>query len=294
MTIAPVRTRIFLSFQSFETAAYLEELLWTLDGVESVMYQMDGEEHFEGLQVIGATPDLPETIKALCESYGLIDQILLKPSESVSEEDWAESWKQYWHVNRILPHLVIQPSWESFAPESQDIVLKLDPGSAFGTGTHETTQLMLLLLHDLLATRKTLPQRLLDVGTGSGILAIYGAKQGIPTVLGTDNDPLAVDVASQNVAANGVNTQVTCTTQDIMTLQANHYDVVLANILASVLQSMMPALKNTLSQEGTLILGGITRLQMGAMMACLGEHQLKLRRILQKGAWISLVCQRTS
>jgi ribosomal protein L11 methyltransferase len=294
MKTALTRTAVYLQLNDPGQAPLLEELLWTLKGVESVTFRMDGEPHFEGIQVIGNTPDLPRVIEGLLATHGFTGQVSIIETQSVSEEDWAESWKQYWHINRILPHLVIQPSWEPFTPEPGDVVIQLDPGSAFGTGTHETTQLMLYLLQDALGTLPHPPERLLDVGTGSGVLAIAGAKLGIPVCLAIDNDPHAVAVAQQNAKANGVASQVDAQYQPIDSVEPHAWDLVLANILASVLREMMPQLRQMLLPQGLLMMGGITRQQFPEIAQSIAQNGLILKRVFQQGNWLALVCQRNT
>lgn len=293
MSITPVRNSVRLHVASLETATYLEELLWTLDAVESVTYHMDGETHFQGLQVIGTSNELEAQVLALLKQYNLDQHASLERVQAIAEEDWAECWKKYWHVNRILPHLVIQPSWEPFTPLPNDTVLKLDPGSAFGTGTHETTQLMLFLLWEWLSPPADLPHRMLDVGTGSGILAIYAAKLGVSECIALDNDPHAVEVAIANARHNATSHQVRCSTQDVSTLTSGAYPLIVANILASILRQMMPDLARTLADRGLMALGGITRSQLPVMLESVKAHHLQICRILMKGEWVALVCQKS-
>ncbi len=282
---------VMLQLASEDQAAFLEELLWTLDGVTSVMYKMDGE-IFQGMQVIAANENLAVDIQALLALQQLSEQVTIDHIQQIQEEDWAESWKQYWHVNRILPHLVIQPSWETFTPTAGDIVLRLDPGSAFGTGTHETTQLVLYLLDEIMKGTQHFPCKMIDVGTGSGILAIYAAKLGVKDIVAIDNDPQAVAVSRQNVQDNGVEQTVRCSVQPLSDFEKETFDFITANILAPVLQEMMAQFKQMLSSDGTLILSGINRQQVGDMAASIRRHGLKLQRVLQKGDWVALVCQR--
>jgi ribosomal protein L11 methyltransferase len=293
LTITTSRMSVSLSLQSETLASLMEELLWTLEGIESITYHLDGEEHFRGLQVIGTHSDLSAQIEALCRSHNLLDQVIIGPFEEIREEDWAECWKKYWHVNRILPHLVIQPSWEAFEALPEDVVLRLDPGSAFGTGTHETTQLMLFLLNNLIAEQKLPVSSLLDVGTGSSILALYAAKLGVKDCLAIDNDAGAVAVAQENVRNNQAQSQVHCSTEPLEeVVSARTFDMVVANILASVLQTMMPTLVKALRLEGILLMSGITRRQLPDMNTAINENGLILTRILQKGDWLALVCKR--
>lgn len=292
MTSTLPRTAVFLKLDNPKQAVFIEELLWTIDGVESVTFHMDGETHFQGLQVIAHHQKLDSNVVALLKQHELEGTVSLQRSCSIAEEDWAESWKQFWHVNRILPNLVIQPSWESFIPEPGDTVLQLDPGSAFGTGTHETTQLMLFLIDDRLRSPVEKPGKLLDVGTGSGILALYAAKVSGISGLAIDNDPVAVGVSQENIARNGASALVECSGADVRQLAENTYDLVLANILAPVLVEMMQDLKRVMTDGGSLLLSGVTIHQLGTMLESIASQGLSLQRILQKGEWLALVCQK--
>lgn len=284
-----MRNVITLVLDNPEQAGLIEELAWTIDGVDSVEHQLDGETDFKGLQVIGHGEDLAGKLQVVLSEHGFQDSVSIVARRDIAEEDWAESWKRYWHVSRILPQLLIRPSWESAEPESGDIMLNLDPGSAFGTGAHETTRLMLYLLSQEGAGG--LSRSLLDVGTGSGILAIYGAKLGMHPVAGTDNDPNAVLVARENAEQNDVSARIRFTDDSLATFSGRTFDRVVANILAVTLCEMMPELKTILAEDGRLMLSGIMRHQFPQMMVSLEQHGLTLQRVIQQGNWLALVCR---
>jgi len=267
-----------LDLHHTDQAAYLEELFWTLDAVDSVTYHLH-----DAMTVIGSDPNLEQPILKLLQAEGLADSVTVKTAKEIPKEDWAESWKQYWHVSRVLPDLIIQPSWETYHPQSQqEIVLKLDPGSAFGTGTHDTTRLVLALMQEFLPV-----QSVLDVGCGSGILAIYAAKHGVPHVVAVDNDPLAVEVARVNASENGVDIQFLSET-------TGQFDLLTANILTHVLIEMMPQLVERTSANGILIFSGITQEQYAQMADCLKNYPVKIVRVVLKGDWIALVCRKNT
>lgn len=173
----------------------------------------------------------------------------------VRAEDWAENWKQHFGIQRIGSRLVIRPTWEAFSPDPQDAVLTLDPGMAFGTGSHATTRLCLEALAELYETPPG-PQRVLDVGTGSGILAVAAALLGAGQVLGCDIDETACQVALDNARQNGVIEQIAVTLDPLETLGGD-FDVVLANILAEENARLAPELVHRLAPGGVLILSGI-------------------------------------
>ena len=173
----------------------------------------------------------------------------------VRNEDRAHDWKQHFGIVRIGSRLVIKPTWEAFTPQAGDAVVTLDPGMAFGTGTHGTTRLCLEALAGLFEGAAP-PRRVLDVGTGSGILAIAAAALGAEELLACDIDAEACRTARENVAANGVADRVEVTPRALEELPAD-FDVVLANILAEENIRLADALVSRLAPGGTLVLSGI-------------------------------------
>lgn len=178
------------------------------------------------------------------------------------EEDWASGWKQHFKPARIGRRIIIKPSWEGYSASASDIVLEIDPGMAFGTGTHPTTRLCLEALEQIAyaegayAGIAPLLHRLLDVGTGSGILSIGAVKFGAEAVTAIDIDPQAVEVARENVALNGVASQVMVSVTPLAEV-AGTFQVVVANILAEELVRLAPELVGRLAPGGFLILSGI-------------------------------------
>lgn len=175
----------------------------------------------------------------------------------VNEEDWANAWKDYFHVTHIGQRLVIRPSWREYTPQNDEVVLELDPGMAFGTGLHPTTRMCLEQVE-----RRTRPgMRVLDVGTGSGILALAAAKLGASSVYCIDNSSVAVESAAANAAVNGLSDCITVTPgvldeAEAMRMQGQ-FDLVLANIIARVIGSIAPQLARAMAPRGLLIAGGI-------------------------------------
>ena len=173
----------------------------------------------------------------------------------VNEEDWANNWKQYYKPLKIGNRIVICPAWETYTPTGNELVVRMDPGMAFGTGTHETTRLMIRLLEDY-----TQPGcRMLDVGTGTGILAICASRLGAGVCRAYDIDPTAVRVARENIRESGL-TNITCDRSDLLRqvdLHDGRYDLITANIVADILIRMMPDVGAYLAPDGVLLLSGI-------------------------------------
>jgi ribosomal protein L11 methyltransferase len=173
-------------------------------------------------------------------------------------EDWAESWKKFFHTERVSRRIVVKPSWEKFRPRRGDCVVEIDPGMSFGTGQHGTTRACLQMLDDL--RRETSAGAVLDVGCGSGILAIAAAKLGFAPVVAFDNDPEAVHTARINARQNGVGDAADFFAADIATFVSSvKYDVVVANLLGALLIRHAKALVRAAlpGPGGGLILSGM-------------------------------------
>jgi ribosomal protein L11 methyltransferase len=232
----------------------------------------------------------------------------------MAEEEWAEAWKRQYHRLRVGQRIVIVPAWEKYEPAAGEAIIRLEPGMAFGTGLHPTTRLCLQALETHLAAlqRGSGPGlSVLDVGTGSGILAIAAAKLGASSVLALDADPVAVDVAQENVAMNEVATTVTVhhgslpgggpkeyvpwhfvADNALELLDTGHFDVVLVNILAPVIIGMTSALANRLAPGGRLIAAGLIDSQEEDVVDALGLENLHIVERLQEKDWVALVAQR--
>ncbi len=207
----------------------------------------------------------------------------------VAEEDWANAWKAHYQPIRLGQRIYIVPSWIEAAPQPTDILIRLDPGMAFGTGTHPSTRLCLLNLERLLRPG----DRVLDVGTGSGILAIAAVLLGASTVTATDIDPLAVRVAVENAALNGVADQINLFATPLPAGDPAPFDLIVVNILAEVIIGLLDAdLSAWLRPSGQLILGGIIDTWAGAVLAALERNGLAVTSRLDEGDWVGLTAQR--
>jgi len=218
----------------------------------------------------------------------------------VRQEDWAYSWKKYFKPFRVGESLVVKPTWEEYVAGEGDLILEIDPGMAFGTGSHESTKLCLEAIEGICRRRGEYgaieyPEAAscLDVGTGSGILAIGALKLGIPVALGIDIDPDAVAVAADNAAINGVADRMTTTTTKLECV-AGTFDVVVANILAEDLVRMASSLIARMAPGGFLILSGILTEKEPLVVEGFSLFDLALPRRSREGEWICLIYRRVS
>lgn len=201
----------------------------------------------------------------------------------VEEADWANAWKAFYKPFRVGRRQVVTPPWEHPDLAPDDIPLVIDPGMAFGTGSHPTTQLCLTALEDYVTPGASVA----DIGTGSGILAIAAAKLGASLVAANDNDPLAVKIARENAAANGVAVEVTDA------LPTGRYDVVVANILADVIIGMSTELDGLVAPGGTLIASGIIDTREADVRQALESVGLTSLETRRQTEWVGLVFRHT-
>ncbi len=208
----------------------------------------------------------------------------------VKEEDWAEAWKQHYHPLRLGRRLYIRPQWTTIPdPRPDDIVLVMDPGMAFGTGTHPTTQLCLIAIEELLAGWPAVD--VLDLGCGSGILGIAALKLGAARVLALDTDELAVHATAQNAAYNDVSERLTVQQGSLETLRhsARHFDLLLVNILAKVIIALCDAgLGDVLRAGGAAVFSGIIHEQVDEVEAALRRAALEPYRRRTQGDWVAI------
>jgi len=234
-----------------------------------------------------ADENFTQTRRRVAEGLWHLGQILPIPEptfRSIDEADWAEAWKKHLKVLHIGRRLVVRPSWLSYTPKKREVVIELDPGMAFGTGVHPTTQMCLAALEERI--RPGL--RLLDLGTGSGVLAIAGAKLGAGSVLAVDNDPQAVRVARRNVRRNGVEDRVRVV-EGSLAQADGPFDLVVVNILAGVIVEMAgQGLADRLSPGGLLVTAGLIEEQERQVTEALQRTGLVLAGRRQVDDWVVL------
>jgi ribosomal protein L11 methyltransferase len=239
---------------------------------------------------------IKDTLRELKEydtdgSFGRLDVELL----GLSEEDWANNWKQYFHPIEIGKKLLIKPEWEELSKPTDRIVFNINPGMSFGTGSHFTTQLCIEALEDAV----TKDCNVLDLGCGSGILSIISLLLGAKHATAVDIDPNAVDIAYQNAERNGIDQStyrvlagdVTSNQALQKTIADRAYDVVVANIVADVIIALAPTAARYGKKGGTFITSGIISDRIDDVKAALIENNLELVQINRRGDWASIICK---
>jgi ribosomal protein L11 methyltransferase len=211
----------------------------------------------------------------------------VRSTRRVHEADWAEAWKAYFPVLRVGRRLVIRPTWLDAEPGPDDVVLDLDPGMAFGTGLHPTTRLCLIALESLADRGRLRGARVLDVGCGSGILAIAAAKLGAASVVGIDVDPIAVEATLANAATNGLSGRISARLGSLPS-GLPPFDVASANLIASLLVELAPALAAELRRHGTLVSSGIFIDREADVRWAFAKALLDVGETWDEGDWVAL------
>lgn len=206
----------------------------------------------------------------------------------VREEDWANAWKEHFHPVRVGERLVVKPTWEDYPAAPGDVVVELDPGMAFGTGTHQTTAMCLALLEETVRPGDTV----YDVGTGSGILAVAASKLGAGRVRAVDNDPLAVRIAAENIAVNAVGGTVTADRGDLLAGLDGPADLIIANIIADVIIRLVPAVPSRLVAGGAFLAGGVITDRLGDVTDAITGAGLTVEKVLEEGCWATVLARK--
>ncbi|MBQ3041391.1 MAG: 50S ribosomal protein L11 methyltransferase [Clostridia bacterium] len=203
---------------------------------------------------------------------------------SLCEEDWADSWKQYYKPIKIGEKLVVVPMWEKYNAENGEVIVKMDPGMAFGTGTHETTRLCATLLEKYVDSSSIM----LDVGCGSGILAICASKLGAKECYAYDIDPVAVKVARENVKDNDV-TNIECGVSDLLKgVKEGKYDVITANIVADIIIRLLPDIGKFMHEKTALVISGIIDERCEDVYKSINENGFKIVDEIHENGWCAI------
>lgn len=225
---------------------------------------------------------IKERINALKE-FGIdIGDAIVELSE-VDEQDWANEWKNYYKPTKIGEKIVVKPTWEEYEKKEDDLIVELDPGMAFGTGTHETTNMCIQQLEKYVNENS----KVFDIGCGSGILAISAAKLGAEDVLAVDLDEVAVKVSKENVSLNNVDVKVIH--GNLMEVVNDKADIVVANIIADIIKILAKDIKNFMKEDAVFISSGIIHKKVDEVKKSLEENGLEIVEIQTLGEWNAIV-----
>ena len=206
-------------------------------------------------------------------------------TSGIEQEDWQNAWKKYYHAMDIGQRLAIVPGWETY--DTDRIVITMDPGMAFGTGTHETTSLCLETLDSMVKGG----ERVLDIGTGSGILAIAALKLGAAEAEGVDIDPMCVRTAGENAERNGVAEPFTVLVGDLSDKASGKYNIITANIVAAAILSLAPHVPVLMAPGARFIASGIIDTRKDEVLAGLRAAGLEPVEIKEKRGWVCVICK---
>ena len=235
----------------------------------------------------GRIQTLQQEIKAL-ESRGVNTAPAVLTTAELQDEDWSDTWKQYFHTEKPGERVVIKPTWEEYEPKDDEVVIELDPGAAFGTGTHATTSMCIRQLEKLVKPGMTV----FDVGTGSGILSIISAKLGATNIQAVDYDDSVLKIVEENLEQNNVQDIISVAQSDLMRNVHGKAELVIANIIADIIIRLFDQLDEHLEQGGTLLTSGIIEDRIEDVLAAAEKHGYGVVERLENKGWACITFKR--
>lgn len=235
----------------------------------------------------GRIQTLRQEIKAL-ESRGVNTAPAVLTTAELQDEDWSDTWKQYFHTEKPGERVVIKPTWEEYEPKDDEVVIELDPGAAFGTGTHATTSMCIRQLEKLVKPGMTV----FDVGTGSGILSIISAKLGAKNIQAVDYDDSVLKIVEENLEQNNVQDIISVAQSDLMQNVHGKAELVIANIIADIIIRLFDQLDEHLEQSGTLLTSGIIEDRIEDVLAAAEAHGYGVVERLENKGWACITFKR--
>jgi len=235
-------------------------------------------------------------IEAYIDSLSALFPRMEKPrfsTKTIIDPDWAEQWKKYFKPLRVSNNIIIKPTWERYSPAGRDIVIDIDPGMAFGTGQHASTTMCIMAIEDILLKDSGREgYDVLDVGTGTGILAICAAKLGARAVTGIDIDPKAVEIAGKNIVINGVEDRVEILNRDIA-LCTGSFDLIVANLISGALINLHSHLISLTKPGGYIIASGITERDAKDVEKIFCNRETVLHETRSEDEWVCYTFKKT-
>ena len=267
-----------------------KEVLW--DYIDDDLLNMDPEVAIiKGY--INETENVKEAIAHIknridqLPSFGLNTGNVETTITEVDQDDWENSWKQYYKPTLIGKHFIIKPSWEPYTSQDGDMVIEMDPGMAFGSGLHETTQLCMINLEKHVKEEDVV----FDIGCGSGILSLAAANLNCKKVIGVDVDPLAVQVAKENAVHNHLDKIIDVRQGNLLDVVDEKADVIVANILAEIIIKLADQIKPCLKDNGIFISSGIILSKVELVVDGLLSNGFEILEVQRMGEWAAIMAQ---
>ncbi len=298
-----IKTKVIFSSKDIHLAEELVSNLFYDAGLKGVTIEDPGIEPDEGWADDAYLPPKHHSVSGYFPKNSLFDEHfrILKSGlvelntkadidynitcREIDEEEWAESWKKFFFPEKITPSITVKPAWQEYHPQNNEIVLEIDPGMAFGTGTHPTTSMCISLIEKYIKKGDLF----LDVGSGSGILMLAAEKLGAGHVRGLDNDRIAVDITRQNMVKNQVaETKFQIEHGTIKNIRNLKFDLIVSNILANVIIAMLHDLKNLLAENGILVCSGFVEKNRQDVLNKMEAAGLKTKEVISKDNWVAI------
>jgi ribosomal protein L11 methyltransferase len=231
---------------------------------------------------------LTNNIKQLLENNNIPNFFEIN-SKIVHEEDWANNWKEYFHPTKIGENIIIKPTWEGYnVINDSEIIIEIDPGMAFGTGTHETTTLCIEALEKYINPKDLV----IDIGCGSGILSLVAAKLGAREVVAVDIDPLAVQITDENIGLNQLDNTITVYEGNLTEVINIKGNIILANILSDIIIDLTNSINNYLETDGYFIASGIILNRLDDVIKAITDQNINIVEINKLGEWACIIAQK--
>lgn len=238
----------------------------------------------------------PEEVKTQLDAFlssltELFPDIQVPASDikAIANQDWGTSWRSFFYLEKITDNLMILPAWEAMPEPVKCHVIRIDPGTAFGTGKHETTRMCLQAIEENVPEK---PWTMLDVGTGSGILSVYGAMLGASEITAIDIDPEAVNWAEKNIALNDIPVKIDLSTTPLDEINGE-YDIVAANLIKNTILELTPLFPDVLAPDGLIIFSGILIEQADIILEDISRYGFMKTGQMTMGEWACLLVKKT-
>ena len=271
-----------------------DELYW--DYIDEKLLENDTEETKIMAYFSEEETNLPEKIAVIREKIRNLTEFGLSIGSgtvelsNVNQEDWESAWKQYFKPVHVTDRIVVKPEWEEYSPQEGEIVIEIDPGMAFGTGTHETTSMCINQIEKNLKEG----DRVIDIGSGSGILSMAAVLLGAEKATGVDLDPVAVRVALENVELNNLQDKIDILHGNLTDVIREKADIVVANIMADIILILLEDVREFIKDDGLFISSGIIQEKRAAVEARLLEKNFSIVEVETKGEWCAITAQKKS